>query len=137
MMPFPLFNQGCPTPIKLLSMIFNLRVPHNRYRNLPIKINIPITIRPMNLRSATAREKVDRIPGLTIPWNETNPITISLLFLTNTPYLSQLRDLQGQHPFKLRASPAARSEDSTITRELAPGRTSVGTDLRETVPFIT
>src|SRR5258708_6421545 len=83
----PPFSQGCPTPINLLLMIFNLRVPHNRYRNLPIRINIPITTPPTNLRSATAREKVDRILGLTIPWNETNPITMPPLPPTSTPYL--------------------------------------------------
>src|SRR5258705_316653 len=130
-MPPLLSNQGCHTPINPLPMIFHLRAPHSRNRNLPTRTNTPITTCPTNLRSAIAREMVGCIRDLTILSKEMNPITMFPLPPTNTLYPSHHRDLQDPHPFRPRASPAARNEEFTTTRGSARGRTSAATDLRE------
>lgn len=109
MIPSHLFNKGCHTPITLLQTISRLPVRHSRRHNLLTRTNTSTTIYPTNLRSATARETVDHSRGRTIPWNETNPITMSPLPPT-TPCPSQFLGPRDLHPFKHRPFLAARSE---------------------------
>ena len=134
MMPFPLFNRDCRTPINLLPMIFLLRARRSHHRNLLTRTNTTITTQLMNLQNATGT--VDLIQGLTILSNEMNPIIIFPLPRINTPYPSHLRDLRGPRPFKHKPSPAVRSGEYIITRGLAPRRTSVAIGPRGTPPSI-
>lgn len=110
-----LFNQVCHTPINPLLTTSRFRL--RRRRSLLTRTNITTITHPTNLRSATARERVDPTRGLTIPSSETTFIITFPPPPTNTPYLFRLRGLLDLRPFKHKPSPAART-DFIITRGL-------------------
>ena len=125
MMPSHLSNQDRHTPISLLQMISRLQVHRNRRHNLPIRINISITLYPLNLRNTTATETVNHTRGRTIPYNEMSPITMSPLSPTSTRYLFHLPGLRDLHPSKHSPFLVARNEEFIITRGWVPRRTSI------------
>ena len=115
MMPFPLFNQGCRTPINFLPTISHLRVRHNRSRNPFTRNNTFVTTHPTSLWTATARGTVGRTRGRMTLWSETN-LTITRLPHTNTPYNFHLPGLRDLRQSKRRAFLPARSEEFITIR---------------------
>ena len=117
MMPFPLFNQGCHTPISLLLTTSHLQAPYSHSHSLFTRNSTSATTHPTNLQSGIARGTIDHTRGHMTLWSETNLIIMLRLLPTNTPYRFRLPGLRDPHRSKHRAFLAAKSEDFIITRD--------------------